>query len=258
MKNVRGMSLIELMFSITLSLLIINICIAIYLTAQKNFSLQNDLSALQENARTAIQLMKNDIKQVGYIGCPKLTSDFPLINHTSYTVNWKNKIVQKSQAINIWHGSISHVNLIKSMQNDFVLYATTEQHFSSQDILIISDCYSADIFQPESILFDENIQTIITSQPLSSRYQTDAEIFRLEVKSFFTNKTNRFYPNGKPIYALYILDNINHHKRELVESIESLKTKIDLNSDQSPTGISLELNALTPFLSKTWYSYLSL
>ena len=61
-KNIRGISLIELMLGVTLSTLVINILFEIYLASQNNHLMQNNLITMQENVRLISQIITKKIR----------------------------------------------------------------------------------------------------------------------------------------------------------------------------------------------------
>ncbi|MHB8414201.1 MAG: PilW family protein [Acidiferrobacteraceae bacterium] len=68
-RHERGLTLIELMIAITLSLLIVGAVISLYLTSQHLYKVQNNLARLQESARYAMNEIARDVRMAGYEGC---------------------------------------------------------------------------------------------------------------------------------------------------------------------------------------------
>ena len=71
-----GSILIELMLVMVIGLLLISFLLETYTTSKQSYALQSALSQLQDNAKTAIDILKSDIHKAGYIGCPYLSHDF--------------------------------------------------------------------------------------------------------------------------------------------------------------------------------------
>ncbi|WP_285275951.1 PilW family protein [Halopseudomonas bauzanensis] len=67
-KRQAGLSLIELMIGIALSLLLILGVTQIFLSSKASYSNNQALSAVQENGRFAIELLSRDIRNAGYKG----------------------------------------------------------------------------------------------------------------------------------------------------------------------------------------------
>ena len=69
----QGLTLVELMIGITLSLLLLTGAISIFVGSKKTFRLQEDLARVQENVRYAVSRMITDISPAGYLGCAPST-----------------------------------------------------------------------------------------------------------------------------------------------------------------------------------------
>lgn len=69
-KYMPGVTLIEMMISLTIGLLIIAGIGYAYLGSKQNFRTQDVLSRMQEGARTAFDIMDKDIRMAGFRGCP--------------------------------------------------------------------------------------------------------------------------------------------------------------------------------------------
>lgn len=249
-----GFTLIELMLGMTIALLILSIITTIYLSAEKNFRMQAALSTIQENARTAFELLRNDISLAGYIGCAKLTDDFPVKNLHQYNISKQNKIlISQKKSILVRHVSLAHADLIKMNENS-VLYTTANISFSENEILLIADCKTAEIFQVKKISFSQGQQIITPIEPLANRYEKNAEVGKFQINKYFIANTDRQV--DPPLFSLYLTD-IKNHTVELVESVDEM-TITDM-FDQNGVEVSLTLSSPDHFLNmkKTWSSFIA-
>lgn len=71
----RGLSLVELMVAMGLALAIIAAVGYVYIQGKQGFTVQDNQSRLQENARLAVSILSRDIQMAGYFGCVKLLGD---------------------------------------------------------------------------------------------------------------------------------------------------------------------------------------
>lgn len=62
----RGLSLIELMISMVITLMLVLGVVSIYVTSRKSYAVQDDLSRQQENARFSFDILLHDIRMAGY------------------------------------------------------------------------------------------------------------------------------------------------------------------------------------------------
>lgn len=70
----QGLSLIELMIALTLGLLVIGAVSGVFLTTSRNYTQDELLSRMQENARYAMHVLAEDLSMGGYWG-PLITGD---------------------------------------------------------------------------------------------------------------------------------------------------------------------------------------
>jgi type IV pilus assembly protein PilW len=70
-----GVTLIEMMISLTIGLVIIAAVGYIYLASNANFKGQDALSRMQESARSAFEILGRDVRMAGLTGCPTNTAD---------------------------------------------------------------------------------------------------------------------------------------------------------------------------------------
>jgi len=65
----RGLTMVELMVALTLSLLLLGGVIQIYASSKQSYRMNEALSRLQENGRFAIDFLTRDIRMAGFKGC---------------------------------------------------------------------------------------------------------------------------------------------------------------------------------------------
>ena len=71
----RGVTLVELMIAMVISLLILMGVATVYSSSKRSYKVQNEMARLQENARYAFATMADDVTEAGFAGCnPKLLS----------------------------------------------------------------------------------------------------------------------------------------------------------------------------------------
>lgn len=71
----RGLTLVELMIALALSLLVIGAAASIFLGSKESFRLEEDISMMQENYRFIADRFNKDFSMVGYTGCSLPFSD---------------------------------------------------------------------------------------------------------------------------------------------------------------------------------------
>jgi type IV pilus assembly protein PilW len=64
-----GLTLVELMIGLALSLMILGGAISVFISSKESFRLEEDVSAMQENFRFIADRLNKDLSMVGYTGC---------------------------------------------------------------------------------------------------------------------------------------------------------------------------------------------
>ena len=214
-----GMSLIELMIAMTLGIMMLSTAISLLVTNKRVYTEQNEMGALQENARFAIDLLVKDIRLAAFVGCSDEVTN--VTNHlgNANTVNIANFSETATSALiegresnfNSWFPSASTESIAEM---DTTSDGITIRHFQPTDISLlnnmattadaltinntngaldtlandsfvaISDCGGADIFQANQIDRTNNI--ITPSANLSRIYLKDnANIHLLRNHRYF-------------------------------------------------------------------------
>ena len=265
----RGMTLVEILVALALSMILLAGVLEIMLTSKQAFRIQDGLSRLQENARFAVQFLSEELRMAGYSGCSSAlvpnnivdldgdgvadsAYDFTLdglegYEYTSLPIALTAtedltpaEVTPDTDVVVIMYGSTNEsLNLVGNLQADNAnIQITQTDMFIAGDILFISDCSTADIFSATNVSNGANRTTIAHANnnnldnKLSKAYGTDATIMSLVKVAYYVG------PNAAGIPSL-------HRKRmvgsgmqveELVEGVESMQILYgeDLNADGIP------------------------
>jgi type IV pilus assembly protein PilW len=76
MKTQKGLSLIEMLVAVTISLTLMSGVLAIMSSTKKTSALQDELSRLQEDARFLMEDLSYNVRMAGYFGCSGIVSGF--------------------------------------------------------------------------------------------------------------------------------------------------------------------------------------
>ena len=90
MKRQLGLSLVELMVSITIGLFLMAGAVQTFLMSKANYTAQNDVARAQEGGRFAVEFLNFDARMAGYIGTPNLyrvTPNFVANSSPTYITN---------------------------------------------------------------------------------------------------------------------------------------------------------------------------
>lgn len=76
-RHAAGVSLVELMISLTLGLLVVGAAITMFLANRQTYEATASLGRIQENGRVAFELMTRDLREAGGTPCER---DLPIVN----------------------------------------------------------------------------------------------------------------------------------------------------------------------------------
>ena len=84
----HGVSLIELLVALLLGLVLIAGIGHLFMSANRTYLLQEELSRIQENARVAMDILARDIRMAGFTGCPGQSALANAISANSSDREW--------------------------------------------------------------------------------------------------------------------------------------------------------------------------
>ena len=263
----KGAILIELIISLALGLLLFAILFQLYLLTERSYRLQTALNQLQQQGTSAMAALRAAVHKAGYIGCARLTSGFPVRGFQNYTLTAQNKLQATDNGhIVVRHAAVQHATLVEDM-HDYLFMLTNKQiQYAKGDILIISDCVSAEIFQVAEVHRTHGQQKILPSRALLRSYSKNSEVARLVWEEYSIEHSKN--KNGSPMMALHV-QGLKQGKVALVEGIESMQVMVTVNdqgSDQDlpvswiddwsqVTGLAVTLALVASPYKKNWYGY---
>lgn len=275
-KRIQGFSLVELMVALTIGLIILGAVSTLFVNSKQTYTTQDSLSRLQENARFAMHFLIKDLRLAGYYGCiSDIAPDsvYNTLNGSDFAYNLQiplegvNTIGGTSASpTGTWYPSAnttmpanaipgtdavairladssSPIYLNVEMPNtSAVLKVSATTGISVNDIIMISDCSSADIMQVTQINNTDPHLVHNTgagvpgnaTKILSKAYSPSTGPGGTRIMKF---KTNTYFigtgASGNP--ALFRREN-NAAAVELVEGIEQLQIMygVDTDNDKVP------------------------
>ncbi len=257
-----GLTLIELLIAMTLGILLTFGVTEIYINSKQTYRSQDGLARMQENARFALDFIARDVRSSGYVGCSNIKTITPNIIATTpiiadYTMDtaltghqnlggqsWTpslpsgvNSVVDDTDVITTISGGQCSTPLSTDMTavSDAVAIATANEcGFAQNDVVIIANCGSADIFR---ITNAPGSSGQLNHGDLAFSYITDSAS---EVLSY--NSSTYFIRNDATsgIPSLFVLDNTQsaggNNPIALIEGVENMQIQygIDTNADNVP------------------------
>lgn len=246
--KLMGFSLLEVMIGLTLSAFILTGLVKIFSVTYKNYLFQVDLTTMQNNSRIANKILSSEIHYADYLGCASLSNEFPLINHTEYSINPRkiisgyigDKVKPNTEGFTVIHADPVHAELIHQAQIGTEIIVTGSPIFVAGDTLVISDCKHVEIFQVKtSYMTKDGLQKITSLSSFSYKYDANAEVSHFLKNSFFIAETKRNNKNSPKKYGLFY-ENIHKNKTELIENITNMKIKFLVNEGRYLNEKSIE------------------
>ena len=240
--NQRGVGLIEIMIAMVLGLLLLNGVIQIFIANKQSYRTSEELGRMQENTRYATYILMKDIRKAGYWGCTSssptnnLNAD-PDINLSGYAIEGTEGTSNAPDTLTLRGAYSSGIRITNSMPPASGQNATTANNgLKVGDIIIISDCISADITQltgpanPATLDGGVLVHQSGTGTPgnstqsLSKSYEGNSSVFKA-MQITYSIQTGA---SGNP--ALFKKINTDAAE-EIVEGIESLQVQYGRDTD---------------------------
>ena len=185
MRKQQGISLVELMISITIGLILMTGVVQLFLSSRATFSTQQALSRVQETGRLAMEFLADEIRMAGYMGCMSRNMNFTstLKDQSSFEFSFGDGIeglddfdgtvptgypagftaLAGTDVLVVRGASGSGVGVTRNNESGQLFVVNTgepascdtgEKSFSGlceNDILVVSDCSKARVFQATSM-----------------------------------------------------------------------------------------------------------
>jgi type IV pilus assembly protein PilW len=248
-KRQRGLTLIELMVALVLSMVLMTGMISVFTANKRTFQLQDALARLQENGRFAVHLMTRDIRNAGYWGCGSLT---PRVTNTlsqasSYPFSYSNAVDGFEAGASSWSPALDNSIVNALAGSDVFTVRPSEggggrvvQHNSSTaplsvvahaglaigQIAMVSDCEDAAIFQITDVNVSGGSTNIVHGVSLGKKF-TNGEVVGLATRTYYV----RSGASGVP--SLWRIE--DGTAQEIVEGVEQLQILygVDTDNDQA-------------------------
>ena len=244
-KRQQGLSLVELMVAIVVSLILLAGVIQIFFGTKQSYRMQEAQSRLQENGRFAVQLITQDARVADFWGCHgdllNVSSDLDVngdgyidfttgaVGGTDGGANPDTLILQGA------HASAISVVAPFMANTAATLVAESGAGYAEGDILMVGDCISADIFQVTEANPNGATTELVHSSgaagidpgngsgDFSRAYQGDARIYRMR-QTIYSVQNGAY---GGP--SLFRSE--NGSIQELVEGVEDMQVLYGEDTD---------------------------
>jgi len=272
----RGMTLIEVMISITISLILLAGVMQIFSSNKETYRVQDAMARIQEGGRFAVNFLTKDLRMAGYMGCNSInTQSAPPVNmadidgdNIADTVadftgdglqGWEYSelpvnisatqsltdvdVVANTDIISIKRADDTGVRLTGNMAtvnaNVQLDALTANGRFAADDILVISDCEKTDIFAANNVSNGAVTTTIAHSNAVNTgNFLSKTYGTDAEVMSL-VNTVYYIGTNAAGEPSLFRMEMGNAGvltAQELVEGVEDMQISYGVDTDGDRTA----------------------
>jgi type IV pilus assembly protein PilW len=213
MHRQKGLSLVELLVAMTLSLLLMGGVLQIFLASKQTYSANTALSRVQESGRFAMEFLTSDIRNAGYKGeCITPLNNLLNEGSTSYSedlFDLSQALSGRANASPSWvanrsAGDVIHVKYAASLAGVTAsgntpatantISLTAASGVAQGTIIIVSDPLGCDLFQNRSNANAQNLtrgavgapgNKTPASNPFSHAYDAAMQILKLQSATYY-------------------------------------------------------------------------
>jgi len=224
----KGYTIIEVMIALTLSLLLTAGLTQIFVSNSRTFNVTEASARTQETGRLALSVLSREIRNADYWGCQgtnflenvvNLLNDDPDFDINSLTEGGlrAENGVGPSGSDRLILGGLAANSAVKVTKqpsvNSASLQVSDPDQFSQNDILIVTNCARAHMFQVTNDPTTGNSQVVIHNEGNVSAGPGNAE---KDIEPSYNDN-----PEGASVFRprfqrFYLKDNVNTGRRELV------------------------------------------
>jgi type IV pilus assembly protein PilW len=265
-KYQHGISMVEILVALVISLFLLGGIVQVYLANKSTYAFTDSISRIQENGRFSMDIMAQELRMAGFFGCAIFDPD-----DTGNIVNNLNPagagydaalhdfllagVIQGteddglngSDSITLRGAKPNQVNVVPPFNTatSAQIFVTANATIENDDIVMVSNCRGADIFQVSSSTQADGASKMAivhntgagpspgnfnpdncqggNAHCLSQTYGSDSSLFELQTVTY----TIAVGASGEP--ALWRSENgVNE---ELIEGVEQMQVLYGLDTD---------------------------
>lgn len=197
----QGLTLVELMIGIALSLLVILAITYVFSASRASYRHQESFSAVQESGRIALEVLARDIRMAGNPGC----GDLRVLRHLSENAavpaarfSDRGAIGGNQTTLTVLRGSAEATQLVANPAANQIQVANLAALGVVQngDRLLLSDCVFTEVITVSNVAGNQVTAQNALSRPFPVGR---TQIMRLEQVAFALSPNNELTRNGQPL-----------------------------------------------------------
>lgn len=261
MKSQQGFTLVELMIASSLGMVVLAGIFNILLLNLQTFHVQEGVSHIQETGRYVTEEIAIATRNAGHTGCVKQGQTTSWLN-SNYYANQNQAILAYNAEGNDWNNNlpaeigtvtegtdvftlanVGHEDAVLSGSmstsiDNFIEIRTAQSSFEANDLVLVTDCITSDIFQTNSVTdvagsgvtqlgaqvaFGMNPGNF--AKPFSKRYDGGDHVYKHQVTSYFVSPSSQ-----GSTQSLWRKTN-DDAAEEWIRGIDQLQIELGIDSD---------------------------
>ncbi|MCG6969684.1 MAG: PilW family protein [Gammaproteobacteria bacterium] len=239
-KKQSGMTLIEIMIALTLSLVLIGGVIQLFLTSKQTFNMNEAMARVQESGRFALDTISRDLRMAGFQGCadPGAVPSESVVKTNSPTANLLQSAITgnegsaASDSLTVQFASGDATRLVSNTDpvNATIVAQSNPDNISVNEVVMMADCTTAHLVRITDVANNASDVTFTYGAAendlgaLSKAYGPGStQIMRFNSVSYSVAPTGRSNARGEAITALFRQGINDAAPVELVEGVENLQ-----------------------------------
>jgi type IV pilus assembly protein PilW len=268
-RPMKGVTLIELLISMTIGLATIAAVGWVYLGTVQTYRTHDALSRLQEGARHTFELIGKDLRMTGVTGCSYSTTMNILKDaDTTWYANLFGQPIfsveqdgsgeeEFSDALRVLHADISKEYIVESHDSGTSTFKLTAAHdLTNGQLMVATDCNHVSVFQATTASADTVVHaksglndSAALGKPLDSAYTygPGARLYKLHAATYYVDQNPQGIPSlyrSSPNSAGVV------QAEELVEGVEDLRVTYGVDAS-SPADGETDTVGGVPYLTAT-------
>lgn len=257
----KGFTLVEMLIALLLSTILLAGIGNIFVASRVTYGLQQELSRVQENGRFSMNFLAQAIRPVGFQGCPNLLATTPnvlvadsppdfSIDSTLIGYDYDGNaiagyslpsgVTNDTSILTIQRGEGCSDFLTTDMLNNTDdLSISNSCGFKADDVLVISDCKTTDVFLASSGSENGTIKHGVGGANslgnLSKLYAENAEVFKFSRRDYYIKDSSLFLRNL--VYDGHsLVSDEDETTEEIVEGVESMTITYGIKTASNKLG----------------------
>ncbi len=231
----RGLTVVELMVAVTISLVLLAGLIQILASSRQAYRVQEAASRLQENGRFAVDFLARDLRMADFWGCvpdlSEVTNNLPpppatgYINFGAGGIGGTNGASGAPDSVTIREAYAGSIR-VTGVSGPASIPVASTANLQHNEVVIVSDCSHADVFRITNT--DPVTTPLIPNTNLSKNYNTDAQVYQARELTYSVGAN----ADGDPV----LQRNDGGGNVDLVEGVEDMQIVYgeDTDGDGAP------------------------